>query len=149
MSVAILDTSVFCNLLRVPGKEQHAVRARTELRQHVADGAKLLLPLAAVYETGNHIAQAVGDRHRIAGEFADWVRRAFEGTAPFTPAQLHDLDEILDWLDEFPSRAAGGVGIGDLSILRLWEEQRSLNPYRRVFVWSYDGDLASYDTGER
>lgn len=147
MSIAILDTSVFCNLLGVSGKDQHVREARAALGHYVRDGVQLLLPLAAVYETGNHIAQATGDRYGVAGEFADWVRRAFEGDAPFTPARLHDLDEILLWLDDFPDRAASGVGIGDLSILRLWEQQRMLNPARRVFIWSYDSDLTGYDTG--
>lgn len=146
MSVAILDTSVFCNLLDVPGKCQDRDRARADLLRYVEDGVQLLLPLGAVYETGNHIAQATGDRHTLATTFAEEVRKAIEGESPFTAAAFPDLEEVRAWLPSFPERAAQTVGMTDLSIIRLWEQQRALLRRRRVLIWSYDDDLAGYDS---
>lgn len=145
MSVAIVDTSVFCNLLAVPGRDQERERAGRELEAHVAGGVRLLLPMAIVYETGNHIAHAGGDRHAAAARFVRWVRDSLDGSSPFAPARLHSLDDVRGWLDDFPERAAAGVGLADRSLIGLWEQQRRLNRLRRVFIWSYDTHLAGYD----
>jgi hypothetical protein len=37
--------------------------------------------------------------------------------------------------------------MADASLIELWEQQRALNPTRRVLIWSLDGDLSGYDTG--
>ena len=146
MSVAILDTSVFCNLLDVPGKCQHRDRARNDLARFVDQGVQLLLPLGAVYETGNHIAQATGDRHALATRFVEEVLRALDGESPFTAAAFPDVADVRAWLPAFPEHAARTVGMTDLSIIRLWEQQRTRLRNRRVLIWSYDGDLAGYDS---
>lgn len=145
MSVGIIDTTVFCNLLDVPGRNQDRAQAQRELADYVTDGVRLLLPLAVVYETGNHIAHAGGDRHAVATRFANEVRRAITGENPFAPARVHDLNDVERWLDDFPDRASAGVGLADLSILHIWEQQRTLNRLRRVFIWSYDEQLQGYD----
>jgi len=56
-SICIIDTAVFCNILCVPNMDQDVKRAFAELEQYISLGYTLLLPLAVVYETGNHIAQ--------------------------------------------------------------------------------------------
>lgn len=145
MSVGIVDTTVFCNLLDVPGRDQESARAQAELAAHVQAEVSLLLPLAVIYETGNHIAHATGDRRAAAERFAREVRKALNGDNPFAPARLHSLDDVAAWLDNFPDRATAGVGMADLSILSLWEQQRKLHRHRRVFVWSYDTHLTGYD----
>lgn len=145
MSVGIVDTTVFCNILDVPGRNQESDRARDELAAYVRNDVSLLLPLAVIYETGNHIAHATGNRHAAAERFAREVRKALDGDNPFAPARLHSLDDVAAWLDDFPDRAASGVGLADLSILSLWEQQRRLHRHRRVFVWSYDAHLTGYD----
>ena len=145
MSVGIVDTSVLCNLLDVPGRDQESARAKAELKAHVQDGVDLLLPLAVVYETGNHIAHATGDRRAAAQRFARLVRQALDGKAPFAPARLNNVDEIAAWLDDFPDQAARQIGIADLSIIALFESQRLRQRHRRVFIWAYDGHLSGYD----
>ena len=97
-------------------------------------GDKLLLPIAAVYETGNHIAQASGGSQRrpVAERFAKQVRRAIDGEIPLSPIQINDTDEVRGWLSGFPDDAMHGVGIGDLLIITVWEQQCDLNPSRRV-----------------
>ena len=146
-AVALIDTSVFCSILRVPTKDQHHEEALRELRRLIQERDTLLLPLATIYETGNHVAQNGdgGTRRRVATTFVSQVQQAFSGEAPWTPTPLHAPEEFVQWLAEFPDHAMRGVGLGDLSIVKTWETQCMLHPARRVFIWSYDQHLAGYD----
>lgn len=150
-AVRIVDTSVLCNLLRVPNMDQDADRAAREFSRAQADGDYFLLPVAVIYETGNHIAHvANGSKRRAVAEgFAQLVRQAFLGEIPFTPTPLQNPEEMADWLDEFPDCAARGMGFGDLAITKVWDEQRARNQSRRVLIWSYDAHLSGYDQPPR
>jgi len=110
-----------------------------------------LLPVAVIYETGNHIAHVPdgGKRRVVAEGFVELVRRAFEGELPFTPTPLQNPEAMVEWLDEFPDRAMTGMGFGDLSITKVWEQQCGLNRGRRVAIWSYDKHLQGYDQPPR
>jgi hypothetical protein len=150
-TVCIIDTSVFCNILRVPNKSQDYEQAIKELNAYIEAGDTLLLPMATIYETGNHIAQN-GDgqkRREVAQNFVEQVRQAFTGEAPWTPTPLHNADEFVRWLAEFPDAAMRGVSLGDLAIIKLFERQCELNPGRRVLIWSYDRHLAGYNRGPK
>lgn len=148
MIISILDTSVLCNILDVPGKNQSRDEARTQLRELITENARLLLPLAAVYETGRHIAQlADGNQRRvIARRFVDQVRQAVNGEAPWAPVPLPAPQDLAKWLAEFPDAATRGASLADLSMIKLWNQQCELHPEHRVMIWSYDNrDLGSYD----
>jgi hypothetical protein len=145
--VRIVDTSVFCNLLEVPGCAQDRDRAFAELRAALDAGDSLLLPIATVLETGNHIAQSSDGRMRrqAAERFAEQVRLALEGATPFSPTPLPDAQAIATWIGTFPDRAMEGLGFGDLSIIQVFEAQCELNRARRVLIWAYDAHLSAYD----
>lgn len=146
-TICIIDTSVFCNILGVPNKSQQQQKALDELDTFIREGATLLLPLATIYETGNHIAQN-GDgrvRRQKAKDFIKQVHQALSGDAPWIPTPMQDFDEIATWLNEFSDWAMRGAGFGDLSIYKVFVEQCKLHTGRRVLIWSYDQHLASYD----
>jgi len=147
VTIGLVDTSVFCNVLNVPLRNDRHAEALSELQAYLDDGVTLLLPLAAVYETGNHIAHIArgSERRRVAERFAEQVRLAIMGDAPWTPTPLPDAAAIEAWLGEFPDQAMRGLGIGDLSIIQEFERQCALHRQRRVFVWSYDRHLAALD----
>jgi predicted nucleic acid-binding protein len=150
-AVRIVDTSVLCNILRVPNMDQERTRAEAELREALRGNDVLLLPVAVIYETGNHIAQN-GDgrvRRAIAGAFVELVQKAFSGEVPFTPTPLHDAEDMLEWVAQFPGRASEGVGFGDLSLTRIFDRQCELNAGRRVLIWSYDRHLQGFDRAAR
>lgn len=152
MIISIVDTSVLCNILDVPGKNQSRQQARTQLREFINENARLLLPLAAVYETGRHIAQlADGNQRRVvAGRFVDQVHQAIDGKAPWAPVPLPAPQDLANWLSEFPDAATRGSSLADLSMVKLWKEQCELHPEYRVMIWSYDNrDLGSYDRTAR
>lgn len=155
MSVCIIDTSIFCELLTIPGMCSQAKVVRQQFAAHTSRRVTLLLPMTTILETGNHIGQNGdgGQRRLAAGRFVTAVIAALDGTAPWTATPFPDRDAMLAWLKEFPdytmrNDARGkGSGLGDLTIIKEWERQRALHPRRRVFIWSLDAQLANYDTG--
>lgn len=131
--VLILDTSVLCCWLRVPGKStagpqnnrwDHA-RIDAEIQQKTQQGGMLVLPLATLIETGNHIAQAPQQRFACAQKLADCLRQAADAHSPWAaftqqadlwqPHGLHTLAE------QWPVLANGGLSIGDATIKQVAE----------------------------
>lgn len=149
MSICIVDTSVFCNILEVPNLCQDRDRVFNRLEGLIEDGATLLLPLATIYETGNHIAQNGDGRERrnAAERFAEQVNLALQGENPFTPTDINEEDELRQWLAQFPDYAGHEVGFGDMSIIEAFRDQCDRHPSRRVFIWAIDSDLSGYDRG--
>lgn len=149
MDICIIDTSVFCNILDVPNLCQDRDRVLDRLEGLIDDGATLLLPLATIYETGNHIAQN-GDgrqRRKAAERFVKQVDLALQGENPFTPTDINEEDELRQWLAQFPNYAEQGVGFGDMSIVEAFKDGCERHPSRRVFIWALDEDLSGYDRG--
>ena len=153
MSVGLIDTSIFCELLGVPGKSGQVGEIRAALRTKIGAGEVLLLPMTTIIETGNLIGQCSTDggmRRSHAIKFVELVKKAIDGEAPFVPTQFPDSTDIRRWLDEFPAWTmrtvrGKGSGFGDLTIKEEWERQCLLNQARRVYIWSLDDQLTPYD----
>lgn len=150
MSICLIDTSVFCNIVDVPGRNQRRAEVLARLKELARARTTLLLPLVAIFEAGNHIGQLPdgGRRRQTAVRFVEQVEAALDGRAPWRPTPFVEPNELRVWLGEFPDHASRGAGFGDLSIIKEWERQRELNPYRRVFIWAYDEHLDAHDTGQ-
>jgi hypothetical protein len=148
MEIVILDTSVLLNVLRVPGKNQQqedVLRGFVELQ---ARGATLLVPLAAIVETGNHIGQLRDgcERRRCANSLAKAVASAIARHAPFALIDAEATDERLAALAaDFPDWAMRGSGWGDLSIRQAWQRLCDMHRGARVRIWTLDRDLVAYD----
>ncbi|MBO0612093.1 MAG: hypothetical protein RL122_1764 [Pseudomonadota bacterium] len=56
-SICVIDTSVFTNLLKVPGRNQNEAEVLRAYQEYAELGCKFILPIATIVETGNHIAQ--------------------------------------------------------------------------------------------
>lgn len=150
--VVIVDTTVLLNVLDIPQRNQHRDAVLAEFDALVDGGASILLPMAVVFETGNHIAKLSdgGRRRHHAERFCDQVRKTLEGEAPWTLVPLPEPADLAQCLDEFPDHAMRGrpekgPGMSDLSIIKAWEAACTRHPNRRVRIWSLDGDLQSYD----
>jgi predicted nucleic acid-binding protein len=127
-SICFIDTSVFLNLLNVPNRNQEHEKVSQDFHSYEELKFTLLLPMATIIETGNHIAQN-GDgniRRQTAQRFVEEVKAAFQGKSPWTPSQFPQTDEILSWIDHFPELAGKnkapkkmeGTSFGDLSIIQ-------------------------------
>ncbi len=153
MSVALIDTSVFCELLGIPGKSSDPLAFRAEFKAKIDVGEILLLPMTTIIEAGNFIGQCSPDggiRRHHADLFIASVLTAIDGEAPFTPTPFPDPDDLRDWLAEFPNwtmrtdKRGKGSGFGDLTIKKEWDHQCKLHPSRRVYIWSQDHQLANF-----
>ena len=89
--VLIIDTSILCVYLEIPGKDTCGSDKNQWNKQRVDDLLKkeeqnfttLVLPLAAIIETGNHIAQAKGKRYEIAQALAEIILKAADKKTPW------------------------------------------------------------------
>jgi len=146
-AICLVDTSIFCELLKVPNKYEDHEGFRSELAEKIGLKETLILPMTTILETGNHIGQQ-GDgtlRRKTATRFVSQVKQALRGETPFTPTPLFSDQGLLDLLDAFPDWAKQGKGFGDLTIVKEWERLCEVHPNRRVYIWSKDGDLQGYD----
>ena len=62
--IVIVDTSILLNVLDVPGFNQDRETVFETFEQYIEAEATLLIPLGAVLETGNHIAQLSNGNQR-------------------------------------------------------------------------------------
>lgn len=127
--VLILDTSILCTWLQVHGKETCGPdkdrwdyqRVNDEIQKEIAEKSTLVLPLAAIIETGNHIAQCAGDRHALAHAFAEFINNAADATTPWAAfTQQNDLwhgDGLKDLANRWKKLAEAGQSLGDASIV--------------------------------
>jgi hypothetical protein len=155
-AIVLLDTSVYLNVLDVPGFNQDRLDVLAKFEDSIRSGDYFLLPLAAVWETGNHIADLVDGqtRRRYAQVLGTDVAKAFRGEVPYRATHFPEREEFLRWLGDFPDvvmrsksekKQREGVSLADLSIIKEWERNCNLHPMSRVHVWSLDGDLSGYD----
>jgi len=146
--IVIIDTTVFLNALDVPRFNQHRENVLSDLGALIAaPAANLLLPLATIIEAGNHISHLADGRLRRSSAltFAEQVKLAIAGSAPWTPTQPITGADLNELLDRFPDKAMQGIRLADLSIVREWELACQLHPRRRVRIWSLDNHLSGYD----
>lgn len=149
--VVIVDTSVFLNVLDVPAFNQNRDEILDQFERLLGAGNSLLLPMAAVFETGDHITDLRDGRLRrqYAERFRAQVHKALNGEAPWTLIPLPESDQLSGWLEGFPDHAMRGVGLSDLSIIKAWEAACARHQARRVRIWSLDRKLQRYDRGIR
>lgn len=146
-SLVLVDTSVLLNVLDVPGRNQHRDAILEQFKDLILSGDSLFLPMAAVVETGNHIAQIKTSgqvRRDVAERFVATVRAALRDEAPWKPMSFPGDAQLLTWLDAFPEHAMRQIGMGDLSIIKAWEQLCGRFPMSEVRIWTVDGDLDGY-----
>jgi hypothetical protein len=158
VTVCLVDTSVLCEVLRVPGKCQRG-GIEDALRVRIEAGESLLIPIVAVVELGNMIGQLADGtaRRRTAERFVEFLRSAMDGTPgesernPFTLTRILGDEQVLRrMLDDFVEQATSGLGVGDLAIRHEFELLRGQHRRRRVYVWTFDDrHLGGLDTGPR
>lgn len=148
MTICIVDTSILVELLNVPGHASNHDALVAAFADRAAAREQFLLPLAVLVETGNHVAHVPDGaaRRKSATAFVKLATASLRHESPFVPTPLPSILDVTAWLDDFPDHAMRGVGLGDRSLIALWDIQRQLHPKRRVYLWSLDGALAAYDT---
>ncbi len=152
--VLILDTSVLCCWLRVPGKEEagpvddrwNHERIDALLRVEREKNSTFVLPMATLIETGNHIAQAPAQRFECAISLASYLREAAEAQSPWAAftdqSSLWQADNLRLLADNWPQLAAGGLTIGDATIKDVAEYYAKAGYF--VEILTGDAGLKAY-----
>ncbi len=127
--ILILDTSILCTWLRVNGKETCGPdnnrwdynRVDEKIKNEIKQDTILVLPLAAIIETGNHIAQCCGDRFVLATNFTDFIKSAAEEATPWAAfthqSDLWNKEGLKNLADRWKETAVSGQSLGDASIV--------------------------------
>lgn len=146
-AIVLVDTSILLNVVDVPGRNQQRVNVFKELAKRIEDEDHLFIPMAAIVETGNHIAHIDdgGLRRQAAGRFVTAVSDALNDVAPWKPLNFPNHADLSTWLVHFPDCAMRQVGMGDLSIQTEWRALCGKYAMSRVLIWSVDRDLKGFD----
>jgi hypothetical protein len=158
--IVLLDTSVYLNILDVTGFNQDREDILAEFRFRIENGDHFLLPMASIWEAGNHIAHLPdgNQRRQFAQKLVENVLDALNGKVPYQPTYFPDREAFMAWLVKFPdyaqrnkseTKTSEGVSLSDLSIINEWEKTCQRHSMSRVLIWSLDSDLSGYDTGPR
>lgn len=79
MYVHFIDTSLFLNIVNVPGRNQQREEVMRELKELLKDSKAnaLILPFATIIETGNHIAHCSdgNERRKAAQRFCEFIEK--------------------------------------------------------------------------
>ncbi|MBB6678104.1 hypothetical protein [Cohnella lubricantis] len=154
--ILIIDTSILCCWINVPGKEDcgsendrwDSERASKKINDEVQRGATLVLPLATIIETGNHIAQSTGDRYATALRLIDIIKKAIQNETPWAAfsdqSVLWDEGEVSRLTEEWPTLAAQGISIGDATIKSVADYYAKIQSYQ-VEILTGDAGLKSYE----
>ena len=115
------------------------------------DGERFVIPITAVIETGNHIAQAPAiDARRPNGSLHCRPPPA-RAEAPFTVHRASLDDQFLAELcagnatgQPFIDLADAGMGAGDIAILVERDRFKRDSAYTDVHVWTLDMALGAH-----
>ena len=154
--VVFVDTSVLLNLLNVPRKNSDHKKLTAEFKALVRADALFVIPIAAVVEVGNHIAQLPNghDRRDRAQQFAVFLQSSVDKRAPWVLSGV-------SWDPTFVQQLLGGhaplpglvelcldeIGGGDASILHelyLYRRRTDFPPAKHARLWTLDAQLGAY-----
>ncbi|MDE6567249.1 MAG: hypothetical protein K2K70_05915 [Lachnospiraceae bacterium] len=148
MNIKFIDTSVMLNLLEVPNRCADAEEVKEQWKKNLAAKDVLIMPIATIIETGNHIAHIANGnkRRKIAGKFSEYLRKTAEGEAPW---QLYDVknreEELLYLAENIEDFATREIGIGDMSIIYAYQHYIEETPaIGTIMIWSTDKHLQIY-----
>lgn len=147
MKVRFIDTSIMLNILNVPGRNQHYEQIKDELEQAIKEGDTLILPIATIIETGNHVAHiATSRRYEVAERFSEFLLKTANGEAPWQIDESQfDKEDLVYLSSEWMKYVSSGLGLGDMSIIRSYHNYLSRVPGAGiVMIWSLDSYLKQF-----
>lgn len=152
--VLIMDTSILCVWLQVPGKEMcgpdndqwDKKRVDRLLKAEEARDTTLVLPLATIIETGNHIAHARTRRYETAQALAALMIAAADAQTPWAAfthqAEFWSPDGLRTLAARWPDQAKAQLSIGDATIVTVAEYYARMG--NRVEILTGDAGLKQH-----
>ena len=126
--VLIIDTSILCVWLNIPGMDicgpdhdqWNKQRVQQKITEEQQNNSTFVLPLATIIETGNHISQASHSRKERADALADLMRKSADQQTPWAAfseqSTLWTSEKLKKLADSWPKLAATKLSIGDVTI---------------------------------
>lgn len=132
--VLLLDTSILCVWLQIPGKSTcgsdtdkwNYKRVAETLQAAEKDGVTFVFPLAAMIETGNHVVNSKkADRYKLGQSLAELMRKVADEQSPWAAftrqGEFWNAASLRQLAAEWPQLAAQKIAIGDATIKALAE----------------------------
>jgi len=150
----VLDTSVLCVWLQVPGFEHCGsdkdlwdyARISAELDKAQQAGEQFVLPLAVIIETGNHIAQSKGDRYTTAQRLVACIRKTAQDESPWIyfghQTKFWESEKLMTLADEWLNHISAQASMGDISIKQVAEYYAKTGA--EVSIFTGDSGLKSF-----
>lgn len=157
--VVIIDTSILCVWLKVPGLETcgpdanrwNFSRVSRKIDAAIQCGHTLVLPLATLIESGNHIAHAPHQRVETARRLTELIGKSADQETPWAAftdqSELWAPDNLKRLASDWPDMAARKLGIGDAT---FWDVARYYDKMGcEVELLAGDARLAGYQPSPR
>jgi hypothetical protein len=153
--ILILDTSILCIWLEVPGMETcgpdrdlwNRRRVREKIELEMERETIFVLPLATIIETGNHIARASHSRKERGDALADLMRKSADQRTPWAAfseqSVLWSPEKLKSLADSWPDLAARRLSLGDATIKDVAEHYAKMGC--AVEILTGDQGLKSYE----
>lgn len=153
--VLIIDTSILCVYLQVPGKatcgpdedkwDYELVKLKFEEEQKLK--TLFVLPMTTLIECGNHIGHIDGGGcHKFASALAEVIKDAVNEKSPWAAftdqGSLWGSEELLDLVEDWPIRCSS-IGIGDYMIVDVAEYYSKMG--NSVELLTGDQGLKAYE----
>lgn len=129
--VLVIDTSIFCVLLEIPGKEYCGTdsdkwtkkRIDKKINDEKENKSTLILPFATIIETGNHIANSNRERRKYALLLAEIIRKCTNKEEPWAAFYEQSHIEANKWLEDlaekWPDYVSEKISLGDFTIKQV------------------------------
>ncbi|MCB5247310.1 MAG: hypothetical protein LHW57_04740 [Candidatus Cloacimonetes bacterium] len=153
--VLIIDTSILCVWLEVPGmddcgpeddkwnKQRLDEKIQVEEQAHTT----FVLPLASIIETGNHISQATHSRRERGQALAELMRKSANEQTPWAAFSEQSIlwapEKLIHLADAWPDLAAQKLSLGDATIKDVAEYYAQMN--FQVEILTGDQGLKAYE----
>lgn len=153
--VLIIDTSILCVWLEVPGMfdcgpdddKWNKQRLDEKIQKEEEARTTFVLPLASIIETGNHIAQASHSRRERGEALADLIRMSANKQTPWAAfseqSTLWSPEKLIRLADTWPELANQKLSLGDATIKDVAEYYAQMN--FRVEILTGDQGLKAYE----
>lgn len=153
--VLIIDTSILCVWLEVPGMDDcgpdndkwNKQRLDEKIEGEEQAHTTFVLPLASIIETGNHISQAAHSRRERGQALAELMRKSANEQTPWAAfseqSTLWSPEKLIRLADAWPDLAAQRLSLGDATIKDVAEYYAQMN--FQVEILTGDQGLKAYE----
>jgi len=154
--VLILDTSILCVWLNVPGMtycgpdddKWDTTRVAQKITEEETAGTTFVLPLASIIETGNHIAQVKnGNRLQLAQALAKLIHDSATEQTPWAAfseqSTLWSPEKLIALARNWPALANQKISLGDATIKDVAEYYHQMS--YAVEILTGDQGLKSHE----